>query len=316
MKKFICILLIIISISTMLFGCSNNNEKDKTINDNVFENYNAVNSDTEQETIYIDSGVVDYDNVSFEYNGIPLEFDYKFNSTADCKMGLQLFVNGILQEFSVHNKKYSLYKVDCKAGKDEIFHISFTPNNGTKGETSSLIFANIYNPEIIKFEGDVNTFGNNHKISQPMPWGIKMNVNTNQKNFSISNNYDEHKFTQKELNEFIKVNDDGTKINILDEQMFFNTAKDIERISKENEKILTFNLYGNLVGKYRISLYGDFNQININGDNYIDIDVKKNTQYSVSVPIELIENYKNIYAVAISLDNSEGLLKSNSYYIE
>ena len=73
---------------------------------------------------------------------------------------------------------------------------------------------------------------------------------------------------------------------------------------------------GNFEGKYRISLYGDFKQVKINDNNYIDIDVKNNTQYSISIPVETIENYKNIYAVAVSLDNAEGLIKSSSYYIE
>lgn len=316
MKKFICILLVILSISVLFFGCSKNSTENDITDDNIFENYSDVSSDTEQETIYIDSGIVDYDNVNFEYNGKPLEFDYKFNSTADCEMGLQLFVNGILQEFYVNNQIYNLYKVNCKANEDNIFHVCFTPDNGTKGETASLIFANIYNPEIINFSGTINTFENNHKISQPMPWGIKMNVDATQKSFAISSVYDEHKFTQEELNEFIKVNDDGTKTNILDERMLFDTSKDTERISKNNEKTLIFNLYGNLEGRYRVSLYGDFKQVNINGNNYIDIDAKKNTQYSISIPIETIGNYKNVYAVAVSLDNAEGLIKSSSYYIE
>jgi len=316
MKKFICILLAILSISTLLFGCSKNNVRNDTTDDNVFENYNDVNSNTEQEAIYIDSGIVDYENVNLEYNGKPIEFDYKYNSSANCEMGLQLFVNGILQKFSVDGENYNLYKVNCKSNKDEIFHVSFTPNNGTKGETASLIFANIYNPEIIEFKGEVNTFGNYHKISQSMPWGIKMKEDVDAGNFKISSAYEKHKFTKEELNKFIRTNVDGSKTNILNEKMFFDTSKDIERISKNNDKTVTFNLYGNLVGKYRISLYGDFEQININSYNYIDIEVQKNTQYSVSFPIEMIERYKNIYAVAVSLDNTEGLIKSNSYYVE
>lgn len=299
----------------MFFGCSKNNDTNTT-NDNIFENYSESNNTPTQDTIYIDSGVVDYENVNFEYNGKPLEFDYKFNSTADCEMGLQFFVNGILQEFTVNNEEYNLYKVNCKANTDEIFHVSFIPNNGNKGESASLIFANIFNPEIIELKGKVNTFGNYHKISQPMPWGIKMNIDANQNSFAISSDYDEHKFTQEELNEFIKIKDDGSKTNMLDERMFFDASKDIERISKKDENTLTFNLEGNLEGKYRISLYGDFEQISISGNNYIDIDVKKNTQYSISIPIEKIENYKNVYAVAVALDNAEGLIKSHSYYIE
>lgn len=316
MKKIIYVLLAICIMSTILFGCSKDNNDNDIANNNVFENYSESDNNPTQETIYIDSGVVDYENVKFEYDGKPLEFDYKYNCTADCEIGFQLFVNGILQEFTVNNEKYNLYKVNCKANTDEIFHVSFTPNNGNKGESASLIFANIYNPEIIEFKGEVNTFGNYHKISQPMPWGIKMNVDANQKSFAISSDYDEHKFTQEELNEFIKIKEDGSKTNILDERMFFDTSKEIERISKKDENTLTFNLNGNLEGKYRISLYGDFEQVSINGNNYIDIDVKKNTQYSISIQIEEIENYKNVYAVAVALDNAEGLIKSNSYYIE
>ncbi|MCC8073469.1 MAG: hypothetical protein LIO62_05025 [Clostridiales bacterium] len=320
MKKEICILLAVISIFSLFFGCSKDDiEMDDNVDDNVFENYSEADNSSSQDTIYIDSGVVDYENVNFEYNGKPLEFDYKFNCSADCEMGLQLFVNGILQQFTVDNQEYSLYKVNCRADTDEIFHISFSPDNGKKGESSSLIFANIYNPEIIELKGDVNTFGNFQKISQPMPWGIKMNVDATQKEFAISNdsnNYDEHKFTEEELNEFIKIKDDGTKINTLDEAMYFDTSKDTEKISKSDEKILTFNLKGNLEGKYRISLYGDFEKISICGSDYIDIDVKKNTQYSIRVPIEEIENCKNVYAVAVALDNSQGLIKSSSYYIE
>lgn len=313
MKKTMQILLAIFIISALFVGCSKNTN---TTNNNVFENYSEPDNNPTQETIYIDSGVVDYDNVDFEYNGKPLEFDYKYNSTADCEMGLQLYVNGILQEFSVNNEKYNLYKVNCKANKDEIFHVSFTPNNGTKGETSSLIFANIYHPEVIEFKGTVNTFGNYQRISQPMPWGIKMNESVEEGNLKISSVYDEHEFTQEELNEFIKTNEDGSKTNSLDQRMFFDTSKDIQRISKSNEKNVVFNLNGNMEGQYRISLYGDFEKIDINGNDYIDIDVKKNTQYSVTVPVDIIKDYKNVYAVAVALDNTEGLIKSDSYYVE
>lgn len=320
MKKIICILLAVFTIATVFFGCSRNNTEIDSIENDVFEDFNDdISADDNAQAeggVGISAGVVDFEDAGFEYNGTPIEFDYKYNSSSDCKMGLQLYVNGVLQEFSVNNENYNLYKVNCKANKDEVFHVSFIPNNGTKGETSSLIFANIYHPEVIEFKGKVNTFGNYQRISSPMPWGIKMNADVENSDFKISSTYDEHKFTQEELEDFITIDNDGTKRNLLDDMMFFDTSKDIQRISKDNEKNIVFHLYGNLEGKYRISLYADFKQIEISGNNYIDIDVKKNTKYSVTIPVEILKDYKNVYAVAVSLDNAEGLIKSNSYYIE
>lgn len=315
MKKATSIILCLLTVTLIFSACTKNNNSNVDEAD-PFADYNSNSESTVQNTIYIDSGVVGNDNMSFEYNGNEIEFDYRYNCSEDCEMGLQLFVNGILQEFSVNNDEFTVYKTKCKANSDNIFHISFTPNTGKKGETVSLIFANIYNPKIIELNGSVNSFGNNHRISQPMPWGIKMNKDSSNTKFNISNSYDEHKFTKEELDEFSKTLEDGTKVSKLDNFMKFDISKDVNIISVSNEKNVVFDLYGNFEGTYRISLYGDFQKIDINRNDYLDIVVKKNTKYSVKVDTENLSNYKNIYAVAVALDNTEGLVKSDTYYID
>lgn len=315
MKKATSILLCLIIVTLLFSACTKSNNS-STQETNPFENYNSNSNSSEQNTVYIDSGVVGNENMQFEYNGKEIEFDYRYNSSEDCEMGLQLFVNGILQEFYVNNEKFTVYKTECKANTDNVFHVSFTPNTGKKGETASLIFANIYNPEIIELNNTVNTFGNNHKISQPMPWGIKMNKDSTTTEPNISKSYKEHKFTQEELNEFTKTLNDGTKASKLDNFMKFEISKDINIISLSDEKSVVFDLYGNFEGTYRISLYGDFKKIDINGNDYLDINVKKNTKYSIKVDTKDFSDYKNIYAVAVSLDNTEGLVKSDTYFIK
>lgn len=314
MKKISKFILILLTIAMLFSACTTYKAENET-DENPFEDYNVSEKNNNNDSIYIDSGVVGFDKDNFEYNGKPIEFDYKFYSNKNCEMGLELYVNGILQEFTVDNNKYSLYKTKCKENEDNIFHVSFVPNVGKKGDNLSLIFANVYNPEIIEYKDENNTFGNNQKISQPQPWGIKMNSDSNNKKFNISTSYKEHSFTNEELKEFTKILKDGTKENTLDQFMRFSTSKEFETISLSKEKTITFELYGNLEGKYRISLYGDFEKTHINKSDYIDIDVKKNTKYSIEVNTSDLKNYKNVYAVAVSLDNTEGIIKSPSYFI-
>lgn len=91
----------------------------------------------------------------------------------------------------------------------------------------------------------------------------------------------------------------------------------------QQDEVLEIRAYGNLTGKYRISLYGDFQQIPINGYEYIEVDVKKDEYVSIPLTIclEEIVPYKNMFAViapvaAVSESNTyTELSKSDSLYL-
>lgn len=317
MKNAYKLFIIPFLIALMLVGCNKVDNDTNLTDTDPFESYNQIEANDFEESIAISSEVVGFEGACFEYNGKPIEFDYKFNASDNCEMGLQLFVNGIVQPFVVDKKEYTLFKIDCGKNEDTVFRISFEPNNGVIGETSSLIFANIFNPEIICFSSSTNNFGNNHNISQPLPWGIKMNASPkNSLNQNINSNCSSRKLTKEELKAFERKKPDGSIENKLDNSIILSANKDDSIINTTKEKSLELELYGNITGTYRISLYGDFDRIDINGSDYVDVKVEKNTKYSIIIDTKDLVNYKNVYAVAVALDNSEGLLKSASYYIE
>lgn len=86
-------------------------------------------------------------------------------------MGLMIFVNGFLQPYQVIGsaRETTMHTVDLEMDDLKSFQLEFIPVCGNVGETLTVVFANVYQAKVLKLSGDVNTFGNYQKISQPHP---------------------------------------------------------------------------------------------------------------------------------------------------
>lgn len=278
---------------------------------------------------YISAGVVfpNPESMTLEYNGESVKLEYEFYAENPCDMGLMIYVDGILQPYTVvsTNETTSMQVVNLAYNDTKRFQIEFTPVCGKKGDELVVVFANIYNAKIVELTDEVNknTFGNNQQISQSIPWKLKMNADAPETNFNISMDYKIQRFSNSDKTEFMVTELDGTVRNKLDNVCEIEIRRDntilngITEFSIANSNALNFYVYGNATGTYRISLYGDFKQIPINGCDYVEVDIEKG-QYVV-VPFELstedVKNYKNLYSVVAPMDFNNFLDKSESIYI-
>ena len=322
--KVIVLLLLITTTCILTIGCSDRINQVESKLENPFDEYNGKESDqTRYEHITVESSVVDApESMMFEYNGQPIIFQYQMESDGLCEMGLMLFINVIQQPFSVYGEEKNVHKVNLTPNKKEIFPVEFTPVVGENGEEVKLIFANIFNPEVITFKGNINTFGNNQNIFQALPWSIKMNKSIPSNGIKIGNEYSVESFSEEERESFVRVDESGNRIDKLKLCMSFkrkvDNLEDLSILNLHNDKTVQFELYGNFPGRYRVSLFGDLEHIPINGYDYIDVKVSGEKKYVINIPVNenQLDKYENIFATAVSLDNIQGLLRSNSIYVD
>lgn len=266
------------------------------------------------------------ENMTLTYNGSPVLVTYQFQCEKPCTMGLMIFVNGILQPYTVVStgEETTMHTVEMSEKDTQQFQFEFTPVCGKSGDELVVIFANVYNAKVMELSGDVNTFGNNHKISQPQPWKLKLNADSANMDFGISNDFKTKEFSAEDKSNFIKTDLNGNRRDQLDNCCYIEIRQkgvlldSQATMSQSSGNNLELYIYGNLTGKYRISLYGDFSRIPINGYDYIEVDIKKG-EYTV-VPFVFsaddAKKYKNVFAVLAPTEFENSLSKSPSIYIK
>lgn len=276
---------------------------------------------------YITANVIspNPENMTLTYNGSPISVTYQFQCENPCIMGLMLYVNGILQPYTITatGEETTMHTVDMGSEDTQQFEFEFTPICGEKGDRLTVIFANIYNAKIIELTGNINTFGNNQKVSQPLPWTLQLNSDSTKKEFRIATDYQVKTFSAEDKSNFIRIDRDGNRRNQLDDNCYIEIRQNEQTLSSRTvlnysaDNDLELYIYGNLTGKYRVSLYGDFAQLPINGQDYIEIDVKKGEYTIIPFTFSAADavKYKNVFAVSAPMEFQNALSKSPSLYL-
>lgn len=260
----------------------------------------------------------------FTYDGSPIELEYEFTCQRACKMGLVIYLNGILQPYSVDGTVTDMYTVELGDEDVKTFKFNFTPVCGKVGDELSIWFTNIYNPTVLELEGEINTFGNNQKLSQANPKTVKFTTDSPESTFNAATDYETLKMTESEIANFSRTSNDGTAYSTLDGTCLIEIRKDGEALSgkagleKENIENLSLYIYGNAEGKYKVYLFGDFEVLGVNGKDFAEVEVKKNeyTVIQLSKNDEKLLNCKNIFAVVAPEDSQNFVSKSSSLYIK
>ncbi len=331
-KSKIFLLILCFAISLGMIGCRAAGTSEPPLDSDPFLNPDKNQGGNPQSSnIIIEAGVISpvEKAMTLEYNGSPVTLEYQFKSSGTCTMGLMIFVDGFLQPYQVIGsaQETTMHTVDLEMDDPKSFQLEFIPVCGNVGETLTVVFANVYQAKVLELSGDVNTFGNYQKISQPHPWHLEVNAGLDTKSKNISSLYQTKPFTPEEIQSFERSGSDGQIRSILDDRIYLDICKNDEvlreKIVIRQDDVFEIRAYGNLTGKYRISLYGDFQQIPINGYEYIEVDVKKDEYVSIPLTIclEDIVPYKNMFAViapvaAVSESNTyTELSKSDSLYL-
>lgn len=260
----------------------------------------------------------------FTYDGSPIELEYEFTCQRACKMGLVIYLNGILQPYSVNGTETAMHTVELGDEDVKTFNLSFTPVCGKSGEELSIWFTNIYNPAVLELEGEINTFGNNQKLSQSNPKTVKFNADSQEVTFNAATDYETVNMTESEIASFSRTSNDGTPYSTLDGTCLIEIRKEGEALNgkaelkKEDIENLSLYVYGNAEGKYRVYLFGDFEDLGVNGEDFAEVEVKKNeyTVIRLSKDDEKLLNCKNIFAVAAPEDSQNFVSKSSSLYVK
>lgn len=315
-KKIIAICLGII-LCICLCSCQDNSSS---------ETNNSSNSSTtvpsKDEMGSISHGVIDPDPIdcdfTFSFNGEPIRLTYMLENGASANCwGLCIFVNGMQQPFSIDKgEEIYLYKSQFKENERKDLNLEFTPISGNKGETITIYFVVMVDPDYILSENQQNKrYGNYHSITQ-MPWLIHMNEdspeNTNNilSDFGMSkeltDTYKQNYLVEGENGETTCLLDSNTYIELFSDSLT-ETSFDITK--KDKQIVLQLNLAGinktvtNKL-KYRISLYVDHKIVNcFNNQPYIDISVEPNkvSYTSINLNYEEMSQRHHIYLIAVPI---------------
>lgn len=309
-----------------LIGCSTKASNEKKETSEVFDAFDTMENDEEQQksessSIEIHSQVVgEYKDCNFIYEGKPIEFDYSWTADGECEMGLQIFIDGVLQEYEVAGKKTTMEKRMLSEG-EEIFHISLEPMLGEKGDKLSLLFLNVYQPEVIeKNEQGYVMVENKQKMSSLMYWWITMNQTSKvREEQPKKGSFYTREITKEEQENFLKKDSFGNVKNELEYLQIF-AMTDHEKIENfmidgTNETI-EFEMIGGKSQRYIVSFYVDFLPISVNGSVYHEVNMQKGKAALVEINKSELRGGKNLYALAIPLDGDEFWVKSSSYYLE
>lgn len=328
------VLIILIVIITVPLGIKMKYKQDEPHTHNMLSSSNQDPFKEESALVrapgssnYITADVIspNPENMTLTYNGSPILVTYQFQCEKPCTMGLMIYVNGILQPYTITatGEETNMHTVEMGAEDTQQFGFEFTPVCGEKGDKLVVIFANVYNAKIIELTGDINTFGNNQKISQPHPWTLQLNADSIKKEFNIATDYQTNTFSEEDKSNFVRIDRDGNRRNQLDNNCYIDIRQNQQVLSSRIamnhfvDNKLELYIYGNLTGKYRVSLYGDFDPLTINGQDYVEINVKKG-EYTV-IPFTLSAadagRYKNVFAILAPMEFQNALSKSSSLYL-
>lgn len=262
------------------------------------------------------------DGMTLHYDGTPVLIEYEFKSESPCVLGMMIYVNGLLQPYTVSGEETTMHTIQMSEEDTKRFTLEFTPVCGKAGQELVIEFANIYNAKVMELKGGANTFGNSHKVFQSMPYKLELSTDSPMVEYEISDSYETRAFSEADWADFIRTDKDGKQRNILDDVCEIELCRDGKRLEeksvfqeKEAEE-LSVQLYGNLTGKYRVSLYGDFQRIPINGYDYVEVVIEKGAYTVVPFSLDLKEvKAKNLCAVAAPMEGENFVVKSPTIYL-
>lgn len=265
----------------------------------------------------------------YEYQEeMTLDF-YIENSSQTADFGLLLYVNGVLQEYSVADAadKHTMAHITVEKGEKKEFSVNFSPVCASDDETFCVSYAIMLNPDFAP-QSDTTVFGNNHRISA----------------MSISmSDVPENALTEKTLlcenaesipcelqtQYYIYDEEGNVSANTLANNVSFRAESYTSSHSENNNTThaLTKNDSVNLTllggpqeSKWRISMYCNHGLVSaFDGTSYIDMQASSDKMSTYTVPMSVIgdvaQQYSSVYFIAspIGSDGESYPIKSHSF---
>lgn len=301
MKRKICFVLWVVLLF-QLSACSKNSEQKH------FEAVSEVGTEQaelkQEETFTLNSGIVgEYPDSTFVYDGAPIKIKYRWDAEGKFQMGLKVYLNGIEQRYSVNGTETNMHVEDMDSNTKE-FELEFTPNVGEKGENLEVLFANVFEPKILKIsEEGFLKFGHQQSISSPMLWYVRMESDGIKAASNIFEKLPSTKLSEEEKQAYMDKDNFGNTRNHLDVQeiKFFQDDSEISNGIIDSTKPLTIRILGGREGAYRVSVHKNFNVCAIDQKSYFDIVSDKESYTDIVIPKNEFKSGDNVYVMSISV---------------
>lgn len=264
------------------------------------------------------------------YTGEPIEIEYYINNNGTTmSTGMLMFVDGIPQSYSIDGGNTSTYMhiQEVEENKRAIVRISFVPICGKAGETVSVRFLSILNPQIHPDQLNY-LFGHTNRMTTFMARTIDMQINAVAHNTKFPSLDKQRDMTQEEIDQVIYVDSKGNSVDKLG--WFHFVARNTKNPSspyldiRDHKIEYTLQGYGGPAAEYIIIPY--INQTPVLNETYPCLmSIEAGTKvYSQNMTLNLatidkteykIEQFNTIYFLAIPLSGSINLepMITNSY---
>lgn len=322
-KNNALILLIIFLLLLLFSSCSTNNNSKNMETPSNKKNETLI---TEIPNYGIISGFSNKNELVQDYNGDFISFNYNiYNPEAPIEWGYEVFINGVLQTFSVYSdnvliaENTNMFTKHFDKEENLDCRIVLKPNIGNKGDTLELNVCSILNPSYMLEDTTYVSFLPYHRMSASTTATIHMNTSVDNKVNISSFEGTYKKVSEETRNEYTSLNSNGEEINTFDNEFVFDVFKDTEQDDIiETNSVDTIKVFGcGKPGKYRISIFVN-NEISkaFNNHYYCDVEVLKDQEFIIEIPVELKNEMNHIYVVAFEKNSNDEItnnyIKSNT----
>lgn len=216
-KNNALILLIIFLLLLLFSSCSTNNNSKNMETPSNKKNETLI---TEIPNYGIISGFSNKNELVQDYNGDFISFNYNiYNPEAPIEWGYEVFINGVLQTFSVYSdnvliaENTNMFTKHFDKEENLDCRIVLKPNIGNKGDTLELNVCSILNPSYMLEDTTYVSFLPYHRMSASTTATIHMNTSVDNKVNISSFEGTYKKVSEETRNEYTSLNSNGEEIN-------------------------------------------------------------------------------------------------------
>lgn len=308
MKRLVTALMVFTLLLAIVTGCSSDNDTKLPSGETM---------DHSQPQFAILTKILEQDYQNLTYTGGEMRIPYLLQdqSDADAKWGLEILLDGILQDFAIEDhgqlsEKKKLHVFPMKQGASKNITLIFTPNTGKKNQKLNLNICTMLNPAYMPTDPAQYEFRPNHSINGGGGACLTMQQAALQSTKTSTGQMQRSDLTQEQKEPYINKNamdESGNPVvlNELEQRLvlqLYQSDPDEKSITVPSgrQAELTVHCFGK-PGKYRISVYVNHELQPVFGEeSYLDVTVERDKSYqrSISIDLDKLSEKNHIYAVA------------------
>ena len=320
---------VLLTVLLLLYGCGPSDPGSSQANSASLSSSSAtqdpfVLDEGESMQYQYGFGIKTPDVLTMDFTGEPLELSYYIENSngADMQIGLMITVNGFFQPYRLGNdpQEACIHTVHIPAGGETVVPVAFTPVCGTAGDTLTVRYMCMLNPDV-RPDHSSFVFGNNHHILQIYPRSIRMEKEAPVQQAPPIIEATPQAMSEDQVSQYM-TNSRGE----LQEQ----TALKIEIDNQQNDNLnglsvnnqrIHFRLlaYGGLSGTYAVTLF--INHVPVGSPMGFEI---KNGHFLTEKDCEIdltvldvdtyhLAQYNTLYAIAVPLSDSSDYFVEKSF---